>query len=171
MPADQPTTVIARPPGRPVTRLSMAVAAALTLVVLAGCGSSDKPAYCEDRSNLESAVKELPSLAKSANLSGLQTQVDTIKTDATTLADTIPDQADGPMAMLEQSELRSQLAAAIDRMPEREKVVLTLYYYENLTLAEIGRVLGVTESRVCQIHTKAVLQLRSRLIALEREPA
>ena len=54
---------------------------------------------------------------------------------------------------------------------KREKVVLTLYYYENLTLAEIGRVLGVTESRVCQIHTKAVLQLRSRLIALEREPA
>ena len=45
-------------------------------------------------------------------------------------------------------------------MPEREKIVLTLYYYEGLTLAEIGQVLGVTESRVCQIHTKAVLQLR-----------
>ena len=50
-----------------------------------------------------------------------------------------------------------------------EKIVLTLYYYESLTLAEIGRVLGVTESRVCQIHTKAVLQLRSRLTAAERE--
>ena len=48
-------------------------------------------------------------------------------------------------------------------MNEREKIVLTLYYYENLTLAEIGRVLGVTESRICQIHTKAVLQLRSKL--------
>ncbi len=56
-------------------------------------------------------------------------------------------------------------------MPEREKIVLTLYYYEGLTLAEIGQVLGVTESRVCQIHTKAVLQLRSRLVASEREPA
>ena len=55
--------------------------------------------------------------------------------------------------------------------PEREKIVLTLYYYENLTLQEIGKVLGVTESRVCQIHTKAVLQLRHRLAGLEREPA
>ena len=56
--------------------------------------------------------------------------------------------------------MRQILAEAINRMPEREKIVLTLYYYEGLTLAEIGQVLGVTESRVCQIHTKAVLQLR-----------
>ena len=66
---------------------------------------------------------------------------------------------------------RQILADAINRMPEREKVVLTLYYYEGLTLAEIGQVLGVTESRVCQIHPKAVLQLRSRLAASERDPA
>ena len=62
-------------------------------------------------------------------------------------------------------------AEAIERMPEREKVVLTLYYFENLTLAQIGEVLGVTESRVSQIHTKSVLQLRSRLQASQREPA
>ena len=49
--------------------------------------------------------------------------------------------------------------------------MLTLYYYEGLTLAEIGEVLGVTESRVCQIHTKAIFQLRSKLIEPEREPA
>ena len=54
-------------------------------------------------------------------------------------------------------------------MPEREKIVLTLYYYEGLTLAEIGQVLGVTESRVCQIHTKAVLHLRARLSAGDRD--
>jgi len=46
---------------------------------------------------------------------------------------------------------------------ERERTVLSLYYYEGLTLAEIGEILGVTESRVCQIHTKAVLQLRAKL--------
>jgi hypothetical protein len=46
---------------------------------------------------------------------------------------------------------------------DRERTVLSLYYYEGLTLAEIGEILGVTESRVCQIHTKAVLQLRARL--------
>ena len=55
------------------------------------------------------------------------------------------------------------LADAINRMPDRERLVLTLYYYEGMTLAEIGNVLGVTESRVCQIHTKAIFQLRSRL--------
>ncbi|CAN5802547.1 RNA polymerase sigma factor WhiG [soil metagenome] len=89
----------------------------------------------------------------------------------TTLADTIPDQAAGPGAQLELREMRGQLAEAIERMPEREKVVLTLYYFENLTLAQIGQVLKVTESRVSQIHTKAVLQLRSRLQASQREPA
>ena len=59
--------------------------------------------------------------------------------------------------------MRQVLADAINRMPDRERLVLTLYYYEGLTLAEIGNVLGVTESRVCQIHTKAIFQLRSRL--------
>jgi hypothetical protein len=48
-------------------------------------------------------------------------------------------------------------------MPERERTVLTMYYYDGLTLTEIGAVLGVTESRVCQIHTKALRQLRSKL--------
>jgi RNA polymerase sigma factor for flagellar operon FliA len=60
------------------------------------------------------------------------------------------------------------LAGAINRLGDREKIVLSLYYYEGLTLAQIGQVLGVTESRVCQIHTKAVMLLRSRLSSVER---
>lgn len=80
-----------------------------------------------------------------------------------TLGDTIADGSHGPMGAFEVAELRQLLGQAINGMPEREKIVLTLYYYESLTLQEIGRVLGVTESRVCQIHTKAVLQLRNRL--------
>ena len=59
------------------------------------------------------------------------------------------------------------VADAIARLPEREKLVVALYYYENLTLREIGEVLGVTESRISQLHTKAVLRLRSRLIETE----
>jgi len=89
--------------------------------------------------------------------------------EALTLGDTIADGTHGPMGAFEVAELRQMLAQAINTMPEREKIVLTLYYYEGLTLAEIGRVLGVTESRVCQIHTKAVLQLRSRLAGMDRE--
>ena len=83
--------------------------------------------------------------------------------EALSLGDTVADQTEGPVAAYEVEETRQILANAINRMPEREKIVLTLYYYEGLTLAEIGQVLGVTESRVCQIHTKAIFQLRSRL--------
>jgi RNA polymerase sigma factor for flagellar operon FliA len=85
------------------------------------------------------------------------------RTGGTTLADTISDRAHDPVEAFEIGEMKHLLADAINRMPERERFVLTLYYYEGLTLAEIGGVLGVTESRVCQIHTKAILQLRGRL--------
>jgi RNA polymerase sigma factor for flagellar operon FliA len=88
-----------------------------------------------------------------------------------TLGDTIPDKGAQPSAVYEVEEMKQLLAQAINRLGDREKMVLSLYYYEGLTLAEIGRALGVTESRICQIHTKAVLQLRSRLKAAEREPA
>ena len=80
-----------------------------------------------------------------------------------TVGDTIAGGGHDPVAMFESEEMRQVLADAINRMPDRERLVLTLYYYEGLTLAEIGGVLGVTESRVCQIHTKAIFQLRSRL--------
>jgi RNA polymerase sigma factor for flagellar operon FliA len=89
----------------------------------------------------------------------------------TTLGDTIADSRDSPVAAFEVEEMKRTLASTINRLGEREKVVLTLYYYESLTLAEIGEVLGVSESRICQIHTKAVLQMRSWMLALEREPA
>ncbi len=57
------------------------------------------------------------------------------------------------------------MKAEILKLPEREKLVLSLYYDEGLTLAEIGEILGVTESRVSQIHTKSVIHLRSRMAA------
>jgi RNA polymerase sigma factor for flagellar operon FliA len=79
------------------------------------------------------------------------------------LIDTLPDKGIDPTWGVESQETRGLLAAAINSLSEREKIVVTLYYFEGLTLAEIGEILGVTESRVCQIHTKAVGGLRGQL--------
>ena len=82
--------------------------------------------------------------------------------DPTSLSGERPD---SPAAQVEEDEVRRLVKAEVRRLPERERTVMSLYYDEGLTLAEIGSVLGVTESRVSQIHTKAVLQLRSRMAA------
>ena len=68
-----------------------------------------------------------------------------------------------PETALDATETKEAMAEAIAGLPEREKIVVTLYYYEELTLREIGEVLGVTESRVSQLHTKAILRLRARV--------
>jgi RNA polymerase sigma factor for flagellar operon FliA len=84
--------------------------------------------------------------------------------DQVSLLDTIQDpDAPDPAQLMDATDMKDRVADAIARLPEREKLVVALYYYENLTLREIGEVLGVTESRVSQLHTKAVLRLRSRL--------
>jgi len=84
--------------------------------------------------------------------------------ESRTLLDTLADAANAdPTAELEGQEMRGLLSHAINALAEREKVVVTLYYFEGLTLAEIGDILGVTESRICQIHTKAVGNLRRAL--------
>ena len=91
--------------------------------------------------------------------------------DQASLIDTLEDpKAKDPSRALDLSEMKARLAAAIDALPKREKIVIALYYYENLTLREIGEVLGVTESRVSQLHTKAILRLKGRLRD-EVEPA
>jgi RNA polymerase sigma factor for flagellar operon FliA len=92
--------------------------------------------------------------------------------DTVSLIDTIEDpNADDPSRAMARTELKGALAEAIDRLPEREKLVISLYYYEELTLREIGEVLGVTESRVSQLHTKAVLRLKTKLQgSMERAP-
>ncbi len=84
--------------------------------------------------------------------------------DTVSLIDTLQDpNADDPSAEMTRTEVRESLANAIGKLPEREKTVITLYYYEELTLREIGDVLGVTESRVSQLHTKAILRLKAKL--------
>lgn len=73
------------------------------------------------------------------------------------------DAAPTPAQRLEDSRFREALVAGIDALPERERILMSLYYTENLTLKEIGEVLGVTESRVSQMHSQAVARLRSKL--------
>lgn len=90
--------------------------------------------------------------------------------DGVRLVDGLADEhAVDPLSSVEFAELKRALAAAIDQLPERERVVVALYYREDLTLKEIGRVLEVTEARVSQIHTKAVLRLRGKLARWREE--
>lgn len=79
--------------------------------------------------------------------------------------------AEDPSESVEEQEMHRLLAQALRELPERERLVLTLYYYEELTLKEIGQVLGVTESRVSQIHTQAILRLRGRIRPLVSQPS
>ena len=77
--------------------------------------------------------------------------------------DTLSDGRAGPEEQLEEQDLKREVADRIATLPERERLVLALYYDEELNLKEIGEVLGVSESRVCQIHNQALMRLRGRL--------
>jgi RNA polymerase sigma factor for flagellar operon FliA len=82
------------------------------------------------------------------------------------LADTLRDHgAADPVTTLLDHDTHRQLADAVAELGDKERMVVALYYFENLTLAEIGRVLGLSESRACQLHSRAVLRLRRRMLA------
>lgn len=90
-------------------------------------------------------------------------QLDSAGTDGAPLLELAVDPDEGPEAILERSELRGYLARALLELPERERHVLALYYEEELTLAEVGEVIGVSESRVSQLRTLALSRLRASL--------
>ena len=135
--------------------------------------------------SLENKLKRPPSDAEIAeemeisndDLTAIYTQLSTISLvaldelmsvesggDRLSMMETLEDtKTAGPTEAFESEEMKQILGEAVNRLPEREKIVITLYYYEGLTLAEIGTVLGVTESRICQMHTKAVLALRGKI--------
>jgi RNA polymerase sigma factor for flagellar operon FliA len=86
---------------------------------------------------------------------------------AGTFADIIEDvHSENPFASLKLLETKHVISDTIGTLPEKERLVVSLYYYEDLNMKEIGNILGITESRVCQIHTKAVLRLRAKLKGL-----
>ena len=74
-----------------------------------------------------------------------------------------------PFTLLNKTEIKEILAKAITALPEKEKIVVSLYYYEDLTMREIGEIMGYTESRISQMHTKAMLRLRVRLASIAEE--
>jgi RNA polymerase sigma factor for flagellar operon FliA len=133
------------------------------------------PSDAEVAEQMQISVSELQTIFNQVSFVGLVALDEMLsggeRGESSTLGDTLPDRGEGPVAAFEVEEMKQILASAINRLGDREKIVLTLYYYEGLTLAEIGEVLGVTESRVCQIHTKAVLQLRSKLSDAEAATA
>lgn len=125
------------------------------------------PTDAEVASDLEMTDDEFQSTLRKISFVGVVALDEVFRggdgNDRATLGESLPDAAAGPMDSYEAQETKEALVRAVNEMGDRERTVLTLYYYEGLTLAEIGEILGVTESRVCQIHTKAVLQLRAKL--------
>lgn len=139
-------------------------------------------AYCE----LENELKRMPEDEEVASVLGTTVEelhdvmadlsrcsiialedlwsADSEKDNRVNVMDVLVDtKAKDPAMMFEQEEVKTILAEALTKLPEREKMIITLYYYDSLTLKEIGEILEVTESRVSQLHTKALLRLKTRL--------
>ncbi|MBW3659324.1 MAG: RNA polymerase sigma factor WhiG [Actinobacteria bacterium] len=116
---------------------------------------------------LEVSVDDLHEMLSKVSLTSmvaLDEALDVGDGDRISLVDTLQDANTVlPEESYDEIEMRDLLRQSITRLSDREQTVLTLYYFEGLTLAQIGDVLGVTESRVCQIHTKSVLSLRTKL--------
>lgn len=84
------------------------------------------------------------------------------------LIDTIQDKkVDDPLSQLENRDVKNELSKALSKLPERERMILALYYHENMTLKEIGTTLTISESRVCQLHAQAIMKLRKLLSSQE----
>jgi RNA polymerase sigma factor FliA len=126
------------------------------------------PTESELAAELGLGLKELRAMLTQVSLTSLVALDESLggeEGERQALVDTLQDpKAPDPESSYEDTELKAMLGEAIARMSEREKTVVVLYYFEGMTLAQIGEVLGVTESRICQLHTKAVLGLRAKMV-------
>lgn len=115
--------------------------------------------------HMDMSVDELQSALAEIGRTGIAALDEMVGSDSsTTVGDMLADPGSvSPEAAVQVEETREGLVEAINKLPERDRLVITLYYYESMTLSEIGEVLGVTESRVCQIHAKTMMSLRNRL--------
>jgi len=133
------------------------------------------PTDAELARHLGLTIDQLDTLAQEVALQTMQSLDETVAShawDTATVGDVVADpSAPSPEDELERQAEREMIARAIEDLPDAERTVVTLYYYEGLTLKEIGQVMGVTESRACQVHGKAMLRLRARVQALLKPPA
>lgn len=124
------------------------------------------PSDMELAAELDISLDELRELYRQLRLTSvvaLEELISTGRESGSVVEALRDDDATDPVSVLVDRDNRRQLADAIAQLAERDRVVVSLYYFESLTLAEIGKVLGVTESRVSQLHTRAVLRLRAKL--------
>lgn len=109
-------------------------------------------------------LDEIYSKVNVANVSSLNDILYSNENGKTTVADIIEDKnSNSPQDILEKNEIKKELTEILKELSEKEKTVIALYYYEEITLKEIGKVMNISESRVSQIHSKAVLKLRAKL--------
>jgi len=131
------------------------------------------PTEAELAAHLEVPVSELRAVSSQLSTSNLAALDELLggedRAGGVSLGDTLTDdRVLDPAGTLADAETSHLLGRAIEQLSERERIVVVLYYYEGMTLAEIGRVLGVTESRISQMHTAAMTRLRTRLVEAER---
>jgi RNA polymerase sigma factor for flagellar operon FliA len=122
-----------------------------------------EPTEDEISDKLNISIEETRELLSKASVVSLISLDDYLEQNNSDSTSALTDESDNPEKNIEAAEVKRMLADAIDALPEREKKVVTLYYFEELTLKEISAVLGVSESRISQIHTKAVMLLQARL--------
>lgn len=121
-------------------------------------GKLGRPAEDEELADaLSMTIVELKQLESQASVATVMPLDDMLQ------ADSIEQEGDGPSQQLEKKEIKETLAAAIERLPEKEKKVVALYYYEELTLKEIASLMHLSEARISQLHTKAVFRMRGYL--------
>ena len=123
------------------------------------------PAEEELAELLEMEIEELQSALAEIGRSGIGALDELVGVDSqTSVGELLADPGGiSPESAFQAGETRRDLVEAVNRLSHRERLVVTLYYYEGMTLAEVGDVLGVTESRVCQIHAKTMMSLRNRV--------
>lgn len=109
-------------------------------------------------------IEEVISDGHKVSVLSLHEKKDLSNSDSTELIDTIKDDKTAtPLEKLEEKDTKKDLERALSRLPERERIILALYYHENMTMKEIGEAIDVSESRVCQLHSQAIMKLRNLL--------